>query len=215
MLNIQAFKWGVICSWILLKRWLKESKHKPGHPNTNTGFCIIQSYCFCFVLAWRCQENIWRALIFFKFARRVYFDRNQSKTHGKIWIVAHICLLMRKHPSDQLLAFTLLTTFWIEISYKWYLFGKPKCAAIGFWNDFCDGIIRRLIVLDIARPDLYGGPCICCFWTYFLWEDYGFVSAQISPVPSTVVIPLFFPEKRPKLPVPYVLLSKRNKKEIS
>ena len=72
MLNIQAFKWGVICSWILFKRWLKESKHKPGHPNTKIGCCIIQSYCLCFVLTWRCQENIWRALIFFKFARRVY-----------------------------------------------------------------------------------------------------------------------------------------------
>ena len=90
MLNIQAFKWGVICSWFLYKRWFKESKHKFGHLNTNIGCCIIQSYCFCFVLTWRCQENIWRALIFFKFARRVYFDRKKSKGNGKLWIVTHM-----------------------------------------------------------------------------------------------------------------------------
>ena len=54
---------------------------------------------------------------------------------------------------------TLLTTFLIQISYKWYLFGKPECLAIGFWNEIGDDNIWGLMALDIERPDLYGGPC--------------------------------------------------------
>ena len=37
--------------------------------------------------------------------------------------------------------------------------------------------------------------------TLFLWEDYGYVTTNFSPVSSTVVIPLFFHETRSKSPV--------------
>ena len=60
MLNIQAFKWGVIYSWILFQRWLKESKHKLGHPSTNIGCCKIQYHFSCFIWTWRCQEKIFK-----------------------------------------------------------------------------------------------------------------------------------------------------------
>ena len=48
----------------------------------------------------------------------------------------------------------------MKISHKWYLFGKPECSAMGFWNVIGDNIIRGLMALDIVCLDQYGGPCI-------------------------------------------------------
>ena len=74
-------------------------------------------------------------------------------------------MIARNHPSDQLQDMAPLTNFYMKILYKWYLFRKPEYSEIGFQNKIGDNIIRGPLVLDIKRPDLYGGPCI--FWQIF------------------------------------------------
>ena len=68
-------------------------------------------------------------------------------------------MIARKHPGDQLQDIAPSTTFYMKIPYKWYLFRKLEYSAIGFKNEIGDYIIKRPLVLDINRPDLYGGPC--------------------------------------------------------
>ena len=69
-------------------------------------------------------------------------------------------MIARKHPGDQLQDIAPSTTFYMKIPYKWYLFRKLEYSAIGFKNEIGDYIIKRPLVLDINRPDLYGGPCM-------------------------------------------------------
>ena len=68
-------------------------------------------------------------------------------------------MIARKHPGDQLQDIAPSTTFYMKIPYKWYLFRKLEYSAIGFKNEIGDYIIKRPLVLDINRLDLYGGPC--------------------------------------------------------
>ena len=89
-------------------------------------------------------------------------------------------MIARKHPGDQLQDIAPSTTFYMKIPYKWYLFRKLEYSAIGFRNKIGDYIIKQPLVLDINRPDLYGGPCIAREMFQIFAKDQNCINTAIT-----------------------------------